>query len=346
MAGSSAFPSLALSAVSSRCCVIPNLKAARYSRHMLHAEARAWVDKNCYVDIWIELLHALHLEPIALMPFTIAIDFEGDQWTFYKPPHNELRELYSIDVQELNVWRPLLDHTLEHLGGGRLISTEADAFWLPDTAGTDYRHQHAKTTIVLNEIDAADRTLGYFHNAGYFNLGGEDFDGVFSLGQPSNPAALPLFAELINVCAVVRRPERELVELSLNLWQRHLRRIPASNPVRRFQRRFTQDLPSIREKGLAHYHAWAFATTRQLGSAFEAAAINLRWLAEKRGVRTERSVHAFETLSAAAKAFILKGARAANNTRPFDSAEAFEQMANAWQDGVSALLDSPLVDPV
>ena len=42
-----------------------------------------------------------------MLPFTVAIDFEGDQWTFFKPPHDELCDLYGLDVQELNVWRPL-----------------------------------------------------------------------------------------------------------------------------------------------------------------------------------------------------------------------------------------------
>ena len=80
--------------------------------------------------------------PVRSSPFVAAIDFEGDQWTFFKPPHAELTDLYGIDVQEFTVWRPLLEHALEHLEAGKLISTEADAFWLPDTSGTDYRRQH------------------------------------------------------------------------------------------------------------------------------------------------------------------------------------------------------------
>ena len=51
----------------------------------------AWVEKNCYVDVWIELLHALGLEPLAMLAFTVAVDFEGDQWTFFKPSHDDLR---------------------------------------------------------------------------------------------------------------------------------------------------------------------------------------------------------------------------------------------------------------
>ena len=89
-----------------RIVAIPQLDAARYTRHMLHAEERVWVEKNCYVDIWIELIHALGVEPLAIMPFTVAIDFEGDQWTFFKPPHADLHELYGFDIQELALWKP------------------------------------------------------------------------------------------------------------------------------------------------------------------------------------------------------------------------------------------------
>src|SRR4029078_3742549 len=31
-----------------------DLDVTRYARHALHADDRAWVEKNCYVDIWIE----------------------------------------------------------------------------------------------------------------------------------------------------------------------------------------------------------------------------------------------------------------------------------------------------
>ena len=125
-----------------------SLDPARYQRHALHAEERDWVEKNCYIDIWIEVLHAHGLEPMAMLPFTVAVDFEGDQWTFFKPPHGELWDLYGVDVQEMTVWRPLLEHTVAQTAAGKLVSTEADAFFLPDTRGTDYRAQHTKTTIV------------------------------------------------------------------------------------------------------------------------------------------------------------------------------------------------------
>jgi hypothetical protein len=316
--------------------VLP-LDPTNYARSVLHAESCAWVEKNCYIDIWIEVIHALGLEPRAIVPFVVAVDFEGDQWTFFKPPHTELWDLYGIDVQEMNVWRPLLEHALEQLAAGKLISTEADAFWLPDTSGTDYRRQHTKSTIVLNDLDLQNRTLGYFHNAGYYRLEGEDFARTFRLDQPHDPTFMPLFAELVRIDRVIRRPASELVALSCDLWRRHLQRMPRNNPVRRFQERFERDLPAIQDKGLGHYHAWAFGTIRQLGAAFELAALNLKWLADHGTTGLEVATAACERISTANKTFILKGARVTNSRKPFDGGPLFDAMANDWEIGLRAL---------
>ncbi len=298
--------------------VLRGLDPATYGRHSLHTEGCVWVEKNCYVDIWIEVIHALGLEPRAILPFTAAIDFEGDQWTFFKPPHDELRDLYGLDVQEMYVWRPLLEHALEHVGAGRMISTEADSFWLPDTSGTDYRRQHTKSTIVLNEIDVEKRRLGYFHNAGYYSLEGEDFARTFRLNLPPDPTFMPLFAELVRVDGLARRSASELVALSLDLWRRHLKRRPASNPLGRFRARFEQDLPGIQDRGLAYYHAWAFGSSEGIAGL-------------------EPATLAFEQLSATNKTFILKGARATNSRRPLDSGALFDEMAGAWERGMKAM---------
>jgi hypothetical protein len=316
---------------------LKGLDPQNYPRSTLHAESCVWVEKNCYIDIWIEVIHALGLEPRAIVPCVVAVDFEGDQWTFFKPPHTELWDLYGIDVQELNVWRPLLEHALEHLAAGKLISTEADAFWLPDTSGTDYRRQHTKSTIVLNDLDLQQRTLGYFHNAGYYRLEGEDFARTFRLDQPHDPTFMPLFAELVRVDRVVRRPTDELTTLSRGLWRRHLQRVPRDNPVRRFQARFERDLPAIQDKGLGHYHAWAFGTIRQLGAACELAALNLKWLADNGVMGLEVAAAAFERISTANKTFILKGARVTNSRKPFDGGALFAAMASDWEIGTTAL---------
>lgn len=323
----------------SRIDVLSGLAANGYQRHRLHGEETVWTEKNCYGDIWIELLHALELEPLAMLPFTIAVDFEGDQWTFFKPSHAELYELYGVDVQELTVWRPLIEHAVEHLSAGKFISAEADAFWLPDTAGTDYRNKHTKTTIMLASLDLAARKLGYFHNAGYFELSGEDFTQLFRIGAGPDPAFLPLFAELVRVDKVRRRPPAELAAHSFELLRRHFERRPKTNPLRRFGERFARDLPELQASGLLHYHAWAFATIRQAGAAFDLAAANLRWQAGFGHADLAAAADCFDVIAQANKALILKGARAVNSGRPLDATPLFAEMEQAWDRGMTLVAD-------
>jgi Domain of unknown function (DUF1839) len=301
-----------------------------------------WIEKNCYADVWIELLHSMGLEPHAMLPFALAVDFEGDQWTFFKPPPGDLWALYGVDVQELTVWRPLAEHLQEHLGAGKLVSVEVDAHWLPDVAGTDYRRNHAKTTIVVNEFDAAAQRLGYFHNAGYHALDGEDFRRLLHLddpGAPDDAARLPLFAELVRVDRVHRRSPDDLRRRSAGLLAEHLQRRPATNPLPRFAERFASELPQLQARGLAHYHAWAFATVRQCGAAFDLVAAHLRWHAAFGAAdAADASVGAaaFDRIAAGCKALILKVARAVNSGRALDAAAAFDDMARAWDEGMTS----------
>ena len=317
--------------------IFPGLRENNYQRHSLHGEQMAWVEKNCYSDFWIELLHVLELEPAALFPFTLALDFLDDQWTFFKPPHEELRDMYGIDVQELTVWRPLLEHAEEHLGAGRLIATEADAFWLPDTLGTDYRTTHAKTSILLANLDPQAQRLGYFHNAGYFELSGDDFGQLFRTSTGHASAGLPLFAELVRIDRLVKRPEGELAGRSWDLLHRHHARRPLTNPFQRFGRRLAQDLPGLQAGGLPHYHAWAFASVRQAGAAFELAAASLRWQAGFGKPGLVAAAECFEAISQDNKTLILKGARAVNSGRLPDTGPLLAGMALAWDRGMDLL---------
>jgi hypothetical protein len=313
------------------------LDATTYKRHALHAEDLVWVEKNCYVDVWIELIHALGCEPLAMLPFVAAIDFEGDQWTFFKPKHDELFDLYGIDVQELNLWRSLTDHVQVHVGDGKMVAVEADAFFLPDTAGTDYQTQHTKSTIIICDFDLERRRLGYFHNAGYYALEGADFEKLFRIGAPPDPTFMPFFAEVVRVDRLVKRPADELKAMSRVLLAKHLARRPASNPVARFGERVTADLTHLQDHGLPVYHAWAFATIRQLGAAMELLSLHLAW----RGDDAAKEAGAeLAKVSNTAKALILKGARAVNSKRAPDGATfapMFEEMAAAWQRGMDLL---------
>jgi Domain of unknown function (DUF1839) len=316
---------------------LPSLDAANYSRSPLHAETCAWVEKNCYVDVWIEVLHSLGLEAVAAMSMTVAVDFEGDQWTFFKPSHDDLRELYGIDVQELTVWRGLLAHAQEQLAAGKLISTEADAFWLPDTAGTDYRRQHTKSTIVLADIDVPGQRLGYFHNSGYYELEEEDFRQMFRVDQSHDPTFMPLYAELVKIDRLTKRSDDELRRISRLCLLRQLSRCPSDNPVRRFEQRFARELPLLQQGELAEYHLWAFATIRQLGAAFELAASYVRWCWPSGNKTADKAATSFDRIAQSGKTLILKAARAVNSGRPLEAALLFDDMASSWSAGIEAL---------
>ena len=306
---------------------------------LLHQQSRMWQEKNCYADIWISVLQAAGLEPLACLGHVLSADFDDDQWTFFKPSHDDLYDMYGIGVQELTVWRPLLEHAAAHLKAGRLISTESDAWWLPDTAGSDYRRQHTKTTIVLNDLDLDARRLGYFHNTGYHYLEGEDFEQTFNLVGPPNPGFMPLFAELLKLDRLRKRPVDELRDMARARLRAHVERRPASNPFVRFRDRFVAELPHLQELGLDHYHVWAFANTRQAGAAFEAAAQHLRWLGGSSPAGLEDAAVAFERIAASMKTFILKGARLVRPGKRVEDTETFDQAAADWQAGMQALLN-------
>lgn len=315
-----------------------DLDAAAYVRHALHLSDRAWPEANCYVDLWVELLHAAGAEPLAALPFTLGIDVQGDQWTFFKFPSADLELLYGVEVFELNVWRPLPVHISEQLALGRPVIVDVDAFHLPDTASTSYRLEHVKTSIGIQALDVSAGRLGYFHNAGYYELLGEDFAGLFHLGGGSDPSCLPPYVEVARLDARPKRSGRALLDASLVLLRTHLARRPSVNPFRRYAVRFPADLESLACEPIGHFHSYAFATLRQCGAAFELAAAYLRWL-EAVGERGLASVAgACDLIATTSKTLQFKAARAVSVRRPFDASMSFETMAGAWDDTMSALV--------
>jgi hypothetical protein len=320
-----------------RTAIIASLDAGRPQPHALQGQGADWPEKNCYADLWVGVLAALELEPLAMLGHTVAVDFLGDQWTFFKPSHPELRELYGIDVQEMTVWRPLEEHVLEHAPARRFVCTEVDSFWLPDTEATDYRAKHTKTTILINSIDPAQRRLGYFHNGGYFQLEGEDYDGALRAGRPAGPDEMPLFAELVSIDRRIRREPQDLAQRALRLLWWHYTWRPSTNPFTRFAERLERDLPSLRSGGLQHYHAWAFAVVRQAGAAFELAAAHLHWLATLTSASFEPAAQRLREISSMNKSLILKGARAVVTGKDLYVHDAALPMARAWDEGMQML---------
>jgi hypothetical protein len=308
------------------------LDRATHVVHALHREDRAWPETNCYVDLWIELLHALQLEPVAAMAFTVAADHEGDQWTFFKFPLEDLYESFGIDVGELTIWRPLPEAVLTQLTRGRTVIVELDAFHLPDTAGVSYRLDHVKTSVAVQSIDLVERRLEYFHNRGLHALSGADFDAVFRLDAPPDPRVLAPYVELVKLDRLQRPGPEKLARLAAGQLRRHLARRPARNPVLAYAEVFARDVEALRAQPAQGFHAYAFATLRQLGANFECAAAFTRWL----GGPAAAATAPFEQIAATAKAMQFRLARVTSG-KPYDGAASLATMAAAWDQGMGTL---------
>ena len=302
--------------------------ATNYAHHELHDEDRIWTETNCYVDLWVELLHTIGLEPLAASAFALSADFEGDQWSFLKYPPEDLRTIYGIEVAELNVWRPLLWHIADQLGRDRLLTVEMDSHYLPDTRGVSYRIDHTKTTLVPWSVDPNRREMTYFHNAGFFTVDGDDFDGLFRLGRFENETALPPYVEILKFDAVTGGPPD--IALVRDLALAHFSRRPPTNPVSRLRERIEEDLSWLAEQDLEIFHQYAFATCRQCGAGAELAASYLGWLETVSPMGLNEASELYQSLASSAKALQFALARTVRG-RSVDVSELFATMASSWE---------------
>lgn len=305
-------------------------------RHPIHTQERNWAETNCYCDVWIELLHGWGFDPVAALPFTIGIDFEGDQWTFFKFPLADLSALYGLDVQELLLWRPLAEHLEQQVRLGRPVLVELDSYFLPDTAGTSYRREHVKSTVAVVEIDLVQRRLGYFHGQGFYHLSGEDFTQVLRLGEANPPELLPPYAEFVKRRDDFQPSREQLVQTSLSLLNRHLERLPDVNPFESFKRSFADDLKWLAGAPLEAFHQYSFATLRQFGACYELTATYLHWLKAHGVPGFDAAQASFAELSSGAKSLQFQLARAMTRNRPLDLS-AVDVMAATWSRGVEEL---------
>ena len=314
------------------------LNPARYERHLIHGAERTWAETNCYVDVLVELLHGLGYEPAAALPFTLGIDFEGDQWSFFKFPHEDLLALYGMEIQEFNPWRSLAQHVETQVGLGRPVLVEMDSFFLPDTAGTAYKLAHVKSTIAVNAIDIEQRYLGYFHGQSYYELTGQDFIDIFQLGGLAHERMLPPYIEYVKLRNLHEVPRgKVLVDTSLVLLRKHLQLIPRDNPFVRFKDAFARDFDWLLTQEMETFHLYSFATFRQYGACFELVETYLKWLQQQGQQNLDAAIQAFATISNNTKAFQFQLARAMARKRPIDLAP-LDEMAAAWQTGMSQLL--------
>ena len=307
--------------------VFPFLDPGRYEPHGLHGAERIWPETNCYVDLWIEVLNTMRLAPEAMLGFTLTQDFEGDQFTFFKVPLEDLESLYGIRVGELAVFDKVEDHVAQQIARGRLCLVEMDSYYMPDTQGVAYRTEHGKTTVAINRLSEKDREIDYFHNGGFFRLSGEDYDGLFGRLYPEgSPPFLPYtefakFPDHLPADPLIRKRSRDLLT-------RHIARMPAGNPIAAFSRVMPEHVSVIADRPFGFFHKYAFNTLRQLGANFELAATHLRWMSDF-GEFNE-AIEASRKIAETAKSVQFQLARAVTR-RKFDPlASALDPAIEAW----------------
>lgn len=314
--------------------VFKNLDPASYVPHALHDAERMWPETNCYVDLWIEVIATLGLAPEAALGFTIGQDFEGDQFTFFKIPLEDLESLYGIRSTELAIFDRVEDHVAMQISRGRLCLVEMDSFYMPDTHATGYRKDHGKTTVGINRMDLENRVLDYFHNAGFFRLEGEDFDGLFERHRTEDaPPFLPYtefakFPEKPVSADHLKREARRLLPL-------HFARRPLDNPVAAFARVFPAQVEKVAEREFDFFHKYAFNTLRQLGANFELAATHLAWLSQ--GDEFAMAAAHAARISEVAKSVQFQLARAVTRKRFDPLATALDPAVEAWHQLMDAL---------
>ncbi len=306
--------------------VFDGLDPARFTPHPLHSSERMWPETNCYVDLWIEVLAARGLPPEAMLGFTLTQDFEGDQFTFFKVPLEDLEALYGIKVTELAIFDRPERHVIEQIRRGRLTLLELDSFYLPDTRGLTYRHEHGKTTVAVNRLDLEARTLDYFHNGGFFTLSGEDLDGLFQLNAA--PDSLPFLPYTEFAKFPARDPaENAIRETAWRLLRHHFGRRPEENPIRAFAKVFPDQVRELAERDFSVFHKYAFNTLRQFGANFELLASHLAWLDKPGFAEPER--HALR-ISEVAKSTQFQLARAVSRKKFEPLMTALDPAAEAW----------------
>ena len=261
------------------------------------------------------------------------MDFENDQWTFFKPYAVDLEVLYGMDIHEMQPFRPIPQQIEELLTLGRTMTVELDAWYLPDTAATSYGNAHVKTGVIAESIDLLGERFRYFHNASMYELSGDDFNGVFRRGPGWSEDVLPPYLELIRFDAGPSLHGEDLRAASRDLLRGHLDRVVPGNPFDRFSARLATDLPILLAGDADLYHAYTFATFRMAGAGFELLASHVDWLLGEDGAP---ATAAMGRIVDGCKVLGFKLAR----RRPFDPSEAMQALSDSWTEALGSLDDA------
>ncbi|MBY4896861.1 DUF1839 family protein [Cupriavidus sp. AU9028] len=309
-----------------------------HNPHYLHTEQAVWPQTNCHIDLWVELLHGWELDPLAGLAFTVAQDFEGDQFTFFKYPATDVERLYGIVTQELALYDGLEHHVATQTARGNVVLLEVDGYYLPDNGAISYRCRHERTVIGIDVLMPEARGVGYYHNDGYHVARGDDYDGLFRLlpELAGDERLLMPHAELVRRRFPPLQGPLQLRE-SLALLRYHLSRRPRQNPVTAYRRVFPQHMEGLADRGEAAFHPYAFHVLRQLGANFELLGKYLRWLAAQGQPLPSSIAAACQRIASEAMVMQFRLIRSVLNRRPDFCHDCFDQLEASYDAAVPAL---------
>lgn len=296
-----------------------------------------WSHVNRHIDLWVELLHGWNFEPIAALPFTVTLDFEGDQFTSSNIPSADLERLYGIVQDELSTYGSLEAHVAAQTNRGNAVLLEVDNYQLPQPPGA-YRRQHARSCIAIDVLVPEATAVGYYHHDGYHTASGDDYMSIFRL--PGNDAMWG--TTTFPHAEVVRRrfeapSSDELVRVSLQLLRGHLGRRPRSNPIEAFRAAFPAHLERLMSCGEPTFQAYAASVLRQLGANFELLGCYLRWLVMNGQVLPDTVAEACYTMASEAMVMQFRLMRAVISHKTDNCEDCLEQLELAYRGTVPAL---------
>lgn len=311
---------------------LPAGQSLQQGPHAFHADDRSWTETNCYLDLWIEILHFLGHDPLPACSGVLNSWSELGQWSMVKPHYQQLLDLYGIAVEEFNPWRPLAHHLVQFLSRGIGVTIEVDSFALPDTAATDYQTNHVKTSIFPLAVDLQAKTMDYLHNSGRHSLQGTDFDIIFGTGEnfqahPDNHVTLPY----VETVRRVVEPDRDtFTQRALTNIQQALATRSELTPMADLCAHLEADFQWLTTAGQDNFHAWSFGTLRAAGYCAELSADIADYLiAHDVAVQSETS-ELFRKIAEDLKGVQFKAARAARG-RSVDITPIASQLLQDWQ---------------
>ena len=309
----------------------------RGGAYALHGGNPVWSHANRHIDLWIELLHGWELEPIAALPFTVSLDFEGDQFTSSNIPCADLEQLYGIVKDELSTYGRLEAHVAAQTNRGNVVLLEVDNYQLPQPPGA-YRRQHARSCIAIDVLVPEATAVGYYHTDGYHTASGDDYVSIFRAPDSESSWGAASFPQ----AEVVRRrfaalAEDALVRASMDLLRSHLARRPRENPIKAFRGAFPAHLEQLMARGEPNFQVYAASVLRQLGANFELMGRYVRWLVMNGQVLPDTVAEACYTMASEAMVMQFRLMRAVISHKPDGCQDCLDQLEAAYQGTVPAL---------